>query len=281
MINDHEICPYWDDRSCVELTGSLLRDHLPLNAYYPLVGYVGLMELRRASWLDAQPFAVYVHGQSALPLLQIVHGFYSADMDAAMPLCALPDARLQKELMRSSTLLTYDAGCLSDDPSLRPEIACKLEAISRSMDGLTRSGVIVAGQSSLQISEKGANGYYPIDVGSHVTFSAALWGAIADGVMIRARAALVRLLRQFPDVVADLNVLHAKTQAFLHEIVPGCHRRRVQQASSLLIGWELAELLRCRLLSVPCDSQKLYVAAFAIVRNLGISDACMEVLTHD
>jgi len=281
MINDAEIRRVMDDRSCVELTDNLLRTHLPLNAYYPLMGYVGLMELIRTHWLCMQPFALYVHGKSALRLPPIARGLYAADVDVSTPLCALPITRLQEELMRGESLLTYDAWSLSEDPAMRPHIDAKLVAISCHMDCMTRAGVIVAGQSPLRISTRSAKGYYAIDVGDHVTCDSVLFRMISEGVTSRARAAFARHLRVHPCMMPDVNRLCRATQEMLRKAVPGVPTRSIHQAAALLTGWEVMESWRCKTLRIPRDAQRLREAAHAIGNNLDISNTDMEVLTHD
>lgn len=280
MTNPNEICRRIRDRSCVELTDNLLRMHLPMCAYYPLLGYIGLMELRRSHWLGVQPFALYVHGKSALRLPPIARGMYITDVDAATPLCALPITRLQEELMRGDTLLTYESWSLYDEPSMRPHIESKLTAISCHMDCITRTGVIVAGQAPLELSARVRAGYYAIDVGSHVTCDGALFRAISEGVPSRARSAFARYLRVHWGMMPNANRLYKATREMLRKAVPGAPTRSIHQAAALLTGWELVESWRCETLRTQRDPQRLREAAHAIGHNLDISDTDMEVLTQ-
>lgn len=281
MTTPNEIRRVMDDRSCVELTDNLLRMHLPPNAYYPLMGYVGLMELHRTQRLGVQPFALYVYGKSALRLPPVVRGLYATEVDVSTPLCALPITRLREELMRGDTLLTYESWSLYDEPSMRPHIDAKLVAISCHMDCIARAGVIVAGQSPLQLSTRSATGYYAIAVDSHVTCDGVLFRAISEGVASRARAAFVRYLREHRDMMPDANRLYKATLEMLRKSVPGTPTRSIHQAAALLTGWELVESWRCQTLRIPRDPQRLREAAHMIGHNLDISDTDMEVLTHD
>lgn len=281
MINDAEIRRVMDDRSCVELTDNLLRTHLPMNAYYPLMGYVALMELRRAVWLNVPPCALYVHGKSSLRMLPAARGLYTDEVDMPMPLCAIPITRLQDELMRGETLLTYESWSLSENPAMRPHIDAKLVAISCHMDCMTRAGVIVAGRSPLQISTRSAAGYYAIDVGNHVTYDGTMFRALSEGVIKRTRAAFARHLRTYPDMMPDVNLLYRATRDTLRKAAPGVTARSIRQAAGLLTGWEVMESWRCKTLGIPRDAQRLREAAHAIGHNLDISNTDMEVLTHD
>ena len=277
MINETEIRQYMNDRSCVELTDNLLRMHLPLNAYYPLMGYVGLMELIRGGHIGVQPIALYVYGKSSPKFSAIAAGLYADNPPMPVPLCAMSLSCLQSELLNSNGLLSYEAWSMYDDRRKRTKIEINLDSIARSMDCLTRASVIVTGEHALQLGASAIERYYQIDVGTEISRVGDVLSAIEDGTLMRFRAAFSRHLNQIPGKATLATRMYSAAREELRGRCNGiAHSRRLHRVAALMVGWDMIEDFRCRTLHIPRDPQRLREAC----RAIGF-DIDLEVQDHD